>query len=475
MPGILSRGISNLLHSRDELSFRNLRARFLPVILLFPLSVILGDFRYYDHSIALAGLDSHFLMYCLIGAGWLVLALSPKNLTAHVLKIAVPLAAALNLSLWFIPLGLARFVVYMAGKFLIGLCAGAAFFFFCFALNNVERLLGMILIQLYYGLYYILYHAHPALHGSIRYYGSPLIMLAFLVLCFVSPFKMEDLPFSRDQIDLTEPKNSGVPFVIGLSIVHYMIMCMFNYIEWMDNNVSSLAFGLGTLGAILAVVLLQLQKGKSALSIWLMFLALSLLGLGSLLYDAPLTFISGSFTYGLGDSLGYIIIFYLCGGAIKQSRSLKMFKIFCLVVFIKYAGISSLFSFYFNYFEVPNRFLAFGVVMVLVSICLMLMPFIQKRLFEADWTDGIRLNSLDEYSQPLAQMEELNIKDRLNLTPREEEVFTLLLRGIAPKEIAYTLKISYDTVNFHQKNLYRKLGIQSRAELFARYGSLARE
>ena len=61
-------------------------------------------------------------------------------------------------------------------------------------------------------------------------------------------------------------------------------------------------------------------------------------------------------------------------------------------------------------------------------------------------------------------------KQNLNLTTREQEVFNLLLTGTAPKEIAYNLKISYPTVNFHMNNLYRKLGIQSRAELFAKYG-----
>jgi len=66
----------------------------------------------------------------------------------------------------------------------------------------------------------------------------------------------------------------------------------------------------------------------------------------------------------------------------------------------------------------------------------------------------------------------INVKDQLNLTIREHEIFTMLLAGMAPKEIAYTLKVSYDTVLFHMKNLYRKLGIQSRAELFAKYSSV---
>ena len=59
--------------------------------------------------------------------------------------------------------------------------------------------------------------------------------------------------------------------------------------------------------------------------------------------------------------------------------------------------------------------------------------------------------------------------ESLNLTQREMEILNLLLNGTAPKEIAYNLKISSPTVNFHTTNLYRKLGIQSRAELFAKF------
>jgi DNA-binding CsgD family transcriptional regulator len=101
------------------------------------------------------------------------------------------------------------------------------------------------------------------------------------------------------------------------------------------------------------------------------------------------------------------------------------------------------------------------------------MPLMQRKLFDADWTDGLYLRDMagfpEEYSRPFAQTEAIKAKNNLDLTPREEEIFTMLLSGRAPKEIAHTLKISPYTVNFHQKNLYRKLGIQSRAELFARY------
>jgi DNA-binding CsgD family transcriptional regulator len=71
------------------------------------------------------------------------------------------------------------------------------------------------------------------------------------------------------------------------------------------------------------------------------------------------------------------------------------------------------------------------------------------------------------FGRPPAETETIEAKKTVNLTSREQEVFTMLLDGRAPKEIAYTLKISYPTVNFHITNLYRKLKIHSRAELFA--------
>lgn len=55
------------------------------------------------------------------------------------------------------------------------------------------------------------------------------------------------------------------------------------------------------------------------------------------------------------------------------------------------------------------------------------------------------------------------------LTRREKEIFTLLLDGLVPKEIAGKLKISYETVISHQNRMYRKLGVHSIDELFEKY------
>jgi len=61
------------------------------------------------------------------------------------------------------------------------------------------------------------------------------------------------------------------------------------------------------------------------------------------------------------------------------------------------------------------------------------------------------------------------------LSPREREIFDLLLEGVSPKEIAYRLNITHHTVAFHRTKLYNKLGVQSIQELFAKYSTNGKE
>lgn len=50
------------------------------------------------------------------------------------------------------------------------------------------------------------------------------------------------------------------------------------------------------------------------------------------------------------------------------------------------------------------------------------------------------------------------------LTKREIEVLRLLSRGVCAKKVASALSISYQTVRTHQKNIYKKLSVNSLLE-----------
>jgi len=55
------------------------------------------------------------------------------------------------------------------------------------------------------------------------------------------------------------------------------------------------------------------------------------------------------------------------------------------------------------------------------------------------------------------------------LTPRERELFLLLLEGYTLKESAKQLSVKYSTANTHMTGIYKKLDVHSRAELIIQY------
>ena len=60
-------------------------------------------------------------------------------------------------------------------------------------------------------------------------------------------------------------------------------------------------------------------------------------------------------------------------------------------------------------------------------------------------------------------------KESENLSPREISVLELLVKGLAYKEVAAELGISYSTVHRHIDSIYRKLHVHSRTHAVAKY------
>lgn len=55
------------------------------------------------------------------------------------------------------------------------------------------------------------------------------------------------------------------------------------------------------------------------------------------------------------------------------------------------------------------------------------------------------------------------------MTGREKEVFHLIVAGSSNKEAAHVLFVTEKTIKWHLTNIYRKLKINSRYELRAKY------
>ena len=60
------------------------------------------------------------------------------------------------------------------------------------------------------------------------------------------------------------------------------------------------------------------------------------------------------------------------------------------------------------------------------------------------------------------------------LTPKERAVLDLLLEGCTMKQAAQRLGVAYSTVNTHTNAIYRKLQVNSRAQLILAYHRIVR-
>lgn len=68
----------------------------------------------------------------------------------------------------------------------------------------------------------------------------------------------------------------------------------------------------------------------------------------------------------------------------------------------------------------------------------------------------------------ISEMHTSKPTEQFGLSEREMEVLKLLAEGLASKQIADELDVSYFTVNFHVKNLYKKLHVQSQSGAVAK-------
>ncbi len=92
--------------------------------------------------------------------------------------------------------------------------------------------------------------------------------------------------------------------------------------------------------------------------------------------------------------------------------------------------------------------------------------FLQKPFDEQDLLDAIHRAIARQRERKSKKDEADKLRQRLKaLTPRENEVFSLLVTGMANKEIAYKLGTSERTVKAHRAKIMEKMNARSFADL----------
>ena len=371
------------------------------------------------------------------------------------------LATALAFSLWlFMPESLTSLVMAIFFMFGLGGCAACAAFAYTFLLNNTERLLGAAAISLFFALNQ-LDSGLSFLSGYFdKLYLATLVLGTLLCLVF---YRTED--FSAMEIQVGARMNPALTLTLYFFVAHYFVEIFYTYLPGASSPLAQVANGsVGILVVFLAVTL-QLVTRRSVWNMCNLFFIAMILTYG--LYFLP----QGSALRSLAryihgfEQMGYIAAYYLLGCVFKKHGDFRLFKL-CLVIILPLSMVS---------YVIPGTISIYApdllplvatlTTAVVFTGFILLSPAYSKYLFAADWSDAFRSLDMLEADQKVEDQDRLN---KLALTPREKEVASLLLQGKDAKQIAADLIISVHTAHFHIKNLYKKLGINNRSELFAR-------
>ena len=88
------------------------------------------------------------------------------------------------------------------------------------------------------------------------------------------------------------------------------------------------------------------------------------------------------------------------------------------------------------------------------------------------WIRWFFIKSVDRSGEKMGEGLALNrLVDEYGISHREREILSVLLQGKSHKEIEGELFISYHTVKNHIYNIYQKLDVKNRHQLFHLYAS----
>ncbi len=92
--------------------------------------------------------------------------------------------------------------------------------------------------------------------------------------------------------------------------------------------------------------------------------------------------------------------------------------------------------------------------------------FLEKPFNDQELVDAIHKALTKDQQAKIEQSKILELKTRVEtLTPRENEVFGLVVRGLLNKQIAYDLDMSEKTVKVHRARVMKKMSADSLASL----------
>ena len=332
---------------------------------------------------------------------------------------------------------------------------------FAFAANNTERQMGMLLMTLG--------SAAVNLVDALRYNGFlvtkllPAVLVAGLSFCLLR-FREEDLE-ARQETDQSDAK--GLYWALAFFIVYFGVDGYIYKLLDYDYTAGYAVFSIGMAVAALIFFASVAWLRFNVWHLWTLFFAFAT-AMALLKIFAPQ--VGSELPYyvfcGL-STLGWPLAIYMLACAQRHFASYRLLKQSTLI-FVLISPFTTITDDLFKSY-MPEHIPVITLVFVLLMLFLFVitMPFSYRHLFSAVWITDLSREDMRRIEE---KVEDVDRFEKYGLTPRQKEVAVLLLAAKTRRQIAGELGLSESTVKTHTSDLYKKLGIGSRAELFRLFG-----
>lgn len=398
---------------------------------------------------------AHMLASLLVMLLW-----SPRFRRLLVASVAVMVAGFLLLV--FVPAGsmlhLVSGVVAMAGLGGAVTCARCGF---AFAANNAERMVGMLLMTTSVAILYLFDLVEQP--GVLLTHVLPLALVALLAYCLLC-FREEDLE-AKEVSDAEDAR--GLYCALAFMIVYFGVDGYLYKLLDPRSVAGNVLFSVGMLVAVAAFFTVLVVWRLNVWHLWTLFFAFATLAAVLAILAPQLGTVLPYHLFGGMAILGWPLSLYMLACAQRRFASYRLLKR-CTVIFILLSPITTISDDLIKAYR-PDVIPTAALIFILAALLLFLLtvPYTYRHLFSVGW---IRDLSRDDMARYQTAVEKADRFGGYDLTPRQKEVTVLLLSGMTRRQIAGELGVSESTVKMHTSELYRKLNINSRVELFRIFG-----
>jgi len=467
----LSGSLRELLGAREALSLRSVRRRYLPYFFAFPLAMIFINVEnfFISSDAGVGGLPVTAYAFLAFTTGAIAFfAFCREDNAARVSKAAAVLAAAGLVPWLLLPAGLPAFLCMLALMAGIGGCVSCGSFSFVFVLNNAERFFGSALMLLTIRLVKLL-ALLPDIPPLFRK-AAALLVAAPLV---VSMLRCRQKDFAGKSAKTAARFDGGVWLSVFLLISYFAIRITGFYAPAFKYLPASFPLGALELLPLVACIAAQAILRRSVWTLCNVFFLSALLSYGMWYAGLP----EAAHLFAELKELGLLVSLYLVGCVTNRFCDFRMHK---RLVLLCMAVVGALFlAVELLQLRLPGAPAAVVTAAGFFAAFLLLSPAFSRYLFLADWSKELRAVCMSAPGQAAGGSGDLGRQvsrlDGTALSPREKQVALLLLRGMTLRQIAPELGLTPATVATYSKSIYKKLGINSRAELFLRFGGAAPE